>query len=294
MDVNIGHKVYFRFGKQNLKWGRGYLWNPTDVISTDRKDFTDIEARLEGVYGLKTHIPFGTKYNLYGFLNTSGANKTQDFSFAGKFEVLLPQNIEMAVSAWKKQGYHAVYGLDFATHKLDMNWRGEMSLSYGDNRHRLEKQDSKYVDTQIEDKWVPRLSFGVTRFFDAGNYTDRIELTSEFYYNYGGYDDNMLQDEAIRASFLQGGYFESGNYGKYYAAVFSRYNKFLISDLALFLNTIGNLSDSSFILSSGLDYQLANNAALNFKVNGYLGAKNREYTLAGNALNAEVKVSLTF
>ena len=38
-DVNIKHRAYFRFGKQNLKWGQGYFWNPTDLINEDRKDF---------------------------------------------------------------------------------------------------------------------------------------------------------------------------------------------------------------------------------------------------------------
>jgi hypothetical protein len=294
VDVNIARKVYFRFGKQNLKWGRGYFWNPTDVISEDRKDFNDLNARLEGVYGLKMHIPFGTKVNIYSFLNASSANTTKDFALAGKFEILLPHNIEMAVSAWTKDGYRAVYGLDFATYKLGMDWRGEISISHGDNRHRLVQQNGEFIDTQVTDEWVPRLCLGFTRLFDAGNYTDRISLTGEFYYNHGGYERDMLQDPMLRGRFLQGGYFEPNNYGKYYAALFSSYSKFLLSDMTFNLNAIGNVSDSSWILSSGVAYQLANNAALNVNITGYLGAKNREYTFAGNAISAEVSVNLSF
>ena len=44
---NIAKKVYFRFGKQALKWGRCYLWTPTDLLSEDRKSFADMEARLD-------------------------------------------------------------------------------------------------------------------------------------------------------------------------------------------------------------------------------------------------------
>jgi hypothetical protein len=294
VDVNIARKVYFRFGKQNLKWGRGYFWNPTDVISEDRKDFNDLDARLEGVYGLKMHVPFGTQVNIYSFLNASSANKTKDFAVAGKIEILLPHNIEMAVSAWTKDGYRAVYGLDFATYKLGMDWRGEISVSHGDNRHRLTQQNGEFIDTQVTDEWVPRLCLGFTRVFDAGNYTDRISLTGEFYYNHGGYERDMLKDPMLRGLFLQGGYFEPNNYGKYYAALFSSYSKFLLSDMTLNLNAIGNVSDSSWILSSGVAYQLANNAALNFNITGYLGAKNREYTFAGNAISTEVSVNLSF
>jgi hypothetical protein len=293
LDVNISRKVYFRFGKQNLKWGRGYFWNPTDLISEDRKDFEDMEARREGVYGLKTHIPFGTTWNLYGFVNASGTEKTDEFAVAGKIEVLLPRNIEMAVSAWKKKDYLAVYGLDFATNKFNMDWRGELSLSNGDNRHRLEKKNGEYVDTEVKDEWVPRVCLGFTRNFDFRDVNDRISLTGEFYYNHGGYDENML-DDATRDQFLEGRYFEPGNYGKYYTAIFSSYQKFLVSDMTLNVNAISNLSDSSFIVASGVSYELANNAYLNANVSGYFGEKNREYTLAGNSLSAEASVDVAF
>lgn len=170
----------------------------------------------------------------------------------------------------------------------------ECGVSDGDNRHRLEKKNTQYTDTQIRGEWVPRISIGFTKFFDAGNYTDRIELNGELYYNDAGYEENMLADEEIKGRFLQGGCFKPGNYGKYYAAIFSRYGKFLVSDMALKLSAIGNLSDSSFILSSELEYQLTNDALLNFRVSGHSGEKNRGYTLSGNVVSAEIFVNLTF
>jgi hypothetical protein len=294
VDANIARKIYFRFGKQNLKWGRGYLWNPTDLISEDRKDFSDIDARREGIYGLKMHVPFGTTWNIYGFINASGANRTDEFAVAGKLEVLLPNDIEMSVSAWKKKDYVAVYGLDFATHKFNMDLRGEMSLSHGDNRHRLEIKDGEYLDTEVTDEWVPRLCVGFTKYFDFKDVNDRISVTGEFYYNHGGYEHDMLEDEVTRDRFLEGDYFESNNYGKYYAALFSSYSKFILSDMTLNLNALGNLSDSSFMMSSGVTYGFVNNVWLNFDINAYLGAENREYTLHGNAIGTDISINLTF
>jgi len=299
VDVNIARRVYLRGGKQNLKWGRGYFWNPTDLISEDRKDFIDMNARLEGVYGLKMHVPFGTKYNIYGFINTSGANKTNEFSYAGKLEVLLPKDVEMALSAWGKDEYKPVFGLDFATYKFNMDWRGELGLSYGDNRHRLGIEETpngekRYTDKEVIDEWVSRICLGFTRSFDFRNVNDRISLTGEFYYNHGGYAQDMLKDQEVRDEFLQGGYFEPGNYGKYYAAIFSSLSKFIVSDMSFKLNAIGNLSDSSFILSSGVNYELANNAWLRCDIRGHFGRKNREYTLDGTALSTEVSVSVMF
>lgn len=293
VDANISQKVYFRFGKQNLKWGRGYLWNPTDLISVDRKDFNDMDARREGVYGLKMHVPFGTTWNIYSFVNASGANQADEFSVAGKVEVLLPKNIEMSVSAWKKKDYKAVYGVDFATHKFSTDWRGELSLSNGDNRHRLEQQNGEYVDQTVEDEWIPRVAVGFTRNFDWKDVKNRISITGEFYYNHGGYDDNMLED-ATRDQFLEGDYFEPNNYGKYYAALFASYSKFLVSDMTLNLRAISNLSDASTILTSGVSYGVVNNMVLNCEVSGYLGDDDREYTLSGNAIGIDVAASLNF
>jgi hypothetical protein len=45
LDTNIGLRVYFRLGKQVVKWGKGYLWNPTDYINLDRKNFLDLDVR---------------------------------------------------------------------------------------------------------------------------------------------------------------------------------------------------------------------------------------------------------
>ncbi len=294
-DVNIKHRVYFRFGKQNLIWGRGYFWNPTDLINTERKDFQDMDKRREGIFGLKTHIPFGTTVNIYGFIDMNDAEKSEDFAYAGKLEFLVLNDIEMAVSAWAKSTYRPVFGFDMSTYKLRTQWRGEISLTQGGNQRYLEKQDNEYVEVDKNDDWIPRLTVGFTRNFDVGDFTDRFSVTGEFFYNHKGYEDDMLEDEELRAQFISGGYYLPNYYGKYYAAIFTSFARFLNnSDLTLTTNAIGNLSDSSCILQAGLDYQLTFNASLSTKLSGYLGEKNREYTFSGNALSAEVSLNLAF
>jgi hypothetical protein len=292
--ANIKHKVYFQFGKQTLKWGQGYFWNPTDLISSDRRDFNDMNARQEGVYGLKMHIPFGTKMNIYSFLNASGANKSDEFALAGKVEMLLPKSVEVAASAWTKSQYESVYGLDFrATPANKTQVWGELAMSYGDNQHRLKWNNGGYVDTRLKNEWVPRMSVGISRTFNVGDINDRLTVAGEFYHNGGGYTQNMLRD-STREQFLSGGYFEPNNYGMNYAALFTRLERFLIRDLTLSVNALSNLSDSSGVLRSGVEYQMANNAVLSFDVTQYLGPKNREFTLSGNAVNLEAMLSLSF
>ena len=38
LSIPTEDKIYFRTGKQVLKWGRSYFWNPTDLINVE-KDF---------------------------------------------------------------------------------------------------------------------------------------------------------------------------------------------------------------------------------------------------------------
>ena len=41
VDFNLANTVYFRAGKQVLKWGTGYFWNPTDLINIEHRSFTN-------------------------------------------------------------------------------------------------------------------------------------------------------------------------------------------------------------------------------------------------------------
>ena len=87
-DFNIRRKAYFRTGKQVLQWGRCYFWNPTDLLNVEKKSFIQKIGYREGAYGIKAHIPFGTQYNIYGFIDTGNAQESRDAAVAGKFEFL--------------------------------------------------------------------------------------------------------------------------------------------------------------------------------------------------------------
>ena len=52
-DFNLSRKVYFRVGRQYLRWGRNYFWNPTDLINVDKKDFLDPNKNLQGTKGIR-------------------------------------------------------------------------------------------------------------------------------------------------------------------------------------------------------------------------------------------------
>ncbi|MCP4294783.1 MAG: DUF1302 domain-containing protein, partial [Proteobacteria bacterium] len=235
-DVNIAQKFYFRIGKQTLKWGKGYLWNPTDLISIDQKDFEDIDARREGVYGLKMHIPFGTSVNIYTFLNTTETEDVSESAAAAKLEFLVLEDVEISFSGWTKRDYKPVYGFDISAFGFDTRWRGEISVTQGGNQHYLVKEDGMYVDTYDSEEIITQMSMGFTTLFDIGDISDRLSLTGEFFHNPKGYEENMLAETPLTTKgghvlpvtlkdiFLSD-YYTPNYYGKYYAAVFATLSK---------------------------------------------------------------------
>jgi hypothetical protein len=301
-DFNLARTVYFRIGKQTLKWGKGYLWNPTDLISIDHKNFNDIEARREGSYGLKTQIPFGTALNLYSFIDTTDTDDTSESAFAAKVEFLLWGDFEVSFSGWTKKGFRQVYGFDFSGDALDIQWRGELSVSKGGNRHYLVKENGIWQDSYDPDEVITQASWGFTKLFDVGDINDRLNLTCEFLINPKGYDENMLARTplplagglTLRELFLSS-YYDPYYYGKYYAALFVTYARFLgTSDLTLSANAVENLSDESAVIATNLRYQVTFDSALTFTITRYLGSEDGEFTFAGYEGNVQAALSISF
>jgi hypothetical protein len=64
-DVNFGDLLFLRLGKQRLKWGAGFIFNPSDPVNPP-KDPTGLRAVREGVTALKAELI--TKYlSVMGF-----------------------------------------------------------------------------------------------------------------------------------------------------------------------------------------------------------------------------------
>jgi hypothetical protein len=72
-DISFGDLLYLRLGKQRLKWGAGYVFNPSDPVNPP-KDPTAMRAVREGVTALKLELitksislmSFGVLYDAAG------------------------------------------------------------------------------------------------------------------------------------------------------------------------------------------------------------------------------------
>jgi hypothetical protein len=320
-DFNFNKAVYFRAGKQVLRWGRCYLWNPTDVINIQKTSFlTRVESR-EGTYGLKMTVPFGTSVNMYGFADMNKTERSSDVGGAYKLEFLLG-NTEMAFSAWGKNHYYPVYGYDFSTRIFGWDLVGEASCSQGNNYKKVRISSNGTWETyQEKDKWTPKASIDFGREFDGRDIPKRYSLKFEFFYNGAGYEDNILDDTDKHVSdkslkivnqdgsslpipaliypvdkktYLLGSNLYEPNYlSRYYAAIFTSVKRLFIEDLTFNLNGIMNITDLSYIVSAGLAYQNINDFKAGITINTYLGKKNGEYTIEYNGVVRAVDILVT-
>ena len=306
VDLNIKRLAYFRVGKQTLKWGQGYFWTPTDLINVEKKSFLDPYQAREGVYGVKTHIPFGTKANFYSFANLNDADNVNKPGLALKMEALFG-NSEMSISAVFKKKSVSVYGYDITSRIFTVDVRGEASISYGESKPvlRLDMPASDYFDPNDPNKppptyerrheWIPKACVGAGRSFDFLDVSDRIRIDGEFFYNHSGYDENVFgRSKEVPLCFVYNNIYEPNYYGVYYAAAFITISQIYVEELSAVLNYMMNISDRSSIVSGMMSYSMVYNMTIGLMVNLFLGAENREYTFMGNAASAELTVKLAF
>lgn len=92
-DFNIADKVFFRAGKQMVKWGANpyAFWSPADVISLGSIDVNNRGADLEGPFAIKANIPFGD--NNLDFYMTAPSNSAitsiTDMGYAARVKFLV-------------------------------------------------------------------------------------------------------------------------------------------------------------------------------------------------------------
>ncbi len=303
IDFNISNTVYFRAGKQVLKWGTGYFWNPSDLINIEHRSFTNLNALLEGVVGLRADVVFAPWWHLYTFTNlnsvTSGTD-IWDTAFSARSEFLVGST-EFAVSSWLKSGKIPVFGADLSTPlPLDwwakdgktLNFTAEGTVSYGDNQQKLDPVTGPY---SVSNQLVGKVDVGLSRSFDAFNVSDRVMVSLEFFWNSDGYNQNMLLVPGfLPIPGVTSGYYQSGYYGQYYGAAFVTINSFGTTNMTLTLSGLANFSDQSGTVLAGWSWSPVNNFTLSLQAGSYLGAASREYTISGGQLFGILTATVNF
>ncbi|HAH32717.1 MAG TPA: hypothetical protein DCL44_10435 [Elusimicrobia bacterium] len=309
LDFNINDRVYFRTGKQVLQWGRCVLWNPTDLVNVEKKPFIRKIGYRDGAYGVKFHVPFGTDYNIYGFLDTGNALEDRDLGGALKFE-LLTGRTEMAFSGWAKRNRYPVFGYDLSSRLGQVDIASEVSVARRDNTRFIRNTGGALEAYRKKDDWVSRAAINLSRGFRLGNFNDRLTVATEFFYNQTGYTKSPFRDGTVypfsgplallcptgtKGQFLLGNGLYDPNYlSRYYGAVFTSISRFIITDMTLNLNYVRNLNDNSGVLSTGVTYKNLNDFSAGCLVNAYLGPADSEYTFSGAKLTVQFTAGVSF
>lgn len=297
VDTNINRAIYFRAGKQVLVWGRGFFWNPSDVINAELRSATDAFQFREGTYGLRAHVPFGSSLNFYSFTGVGQSRRAEDILQAFKAEVAFKQG-EVATGIIMGQRKVPVYLAEASTRFLTLDWRIEATYAYGDNANRIDPVNFNVLAPttfQLRNQHVFKgvLSFG--RSFEVFDVADRLGVNLEYFYNGAGYAEGVFdKSPLVRAYFMQNGLYRPNFYGVHYAGIFLTYARFLVQDMNFALNTLGNITDGSVIISQLLSYNPLFNLTLTWQNNIFTGKPNGEYTVSGIGWYSEFSVRVSF
>lgn len=134
---DIARRVFVTLGKQPVRWGATRIWNPVDVVNTQRRNPLALFDERAGVPMLKLHAPFDAflRSNLYGIVLLDNAVALDKLGFAGRYEFLAGP-AEVGLSALARSGADTKVGADISSSVGDIDVAAEFGavLAHGDFR----------------------------------------------------------------------------------------------------------------------------------------------------------------
>ncbi|HRP68231.1 MAG TPA: hypothetical protein PLY93_01715 [Turneriella sp.] len=297
VDTNIARAVYFRVGKQVLVWGRGFFWNPSDVINAELRSATDAFQFREGTYGLRMHIPVGTFFNFYSFTGVGNSNRAEDVLQALKAEFALKYG-EVAFGTVVGKNKVPTLIAEGSARIATIDVRVETTFAKGDNRPRIDSQTFNTLNPTtylLRDTPVFKGVLSVGRSFELFDVADRLGINLEYFYNGAGYKENIFDKNAPLVNyFVQNGIYRPNYYGMHYLGFFVTVAKFFVNDMTLALNGFTDLSDGTLVASEMLSYAPLFNFTLTWQNNIFTGNPRGEYTTSGMGWYTELSARVTF
>ena len=286
-DFNWGQAVWFRAGKQTVKWGVGYFFSPADVLSLASIDPANPTATLEGPIALKTQVPFGQD-NFYLYTVASNALTPQQVAWAPKLEMVFG-NAELAVAGYYRPDMvvrpRAMLMASFPVWIADVY--GEAVGSYGSDRHYVQDQGGIYsVSTDFNDLFFQG-TIGFTIAWNDSLENWNLTLNAQYYYNGQGYRDSSVvtgiaanPSPAVLAGLEANGLLPTDLLfsGRHYAAVAAGLSKILGSAWGLSATWVGDLSDGSGELIPGVSCILTKDVTVALSAPFWYGAAGTQFT----------------
>lgn len=294
-DFNYDNKVFFRAGKQNVKWGVGYFFSPADIINIGRIDPLDPEAEREGPVTLKVHYPKGSS-NFYLYSLFDGVKELKEIALAPKLEFVVGKT-EFGLGGFYRQDEPPRLMATVSSSFGEVGFFGEAVLSFGTERGFLEPRGPVYEVVERDGVFLQATAGGMYRFKDD---TGRFDLaaTVQYYFNGEGYRDQegikkvrlaplnqQLPPVVNPLKALVGS-------GRHYAAGALNWNRILGSKLSASLLLTANLSDQSGLIQGTLRLPAVGKITPSIGVGTNFGAPGSEFGAAGRTSQVFAAVTI--
>lgn len=301
LDINVKYVLYARIGKQDLKWGSGYRWSPTDFLNDEKKDPLDPEEEFNptGLTGVKLSLPLD-RFNLIAFIGNDNIENMLDTSLTLRVEFAYDFFEISGIVHYQKDirslfGFDASAGGEFLYGVWDF-W-DELSFSMGSNRTFV-----AYDGSLTDDKYYTYKSDLKTPFFNnvfGFSYntvmlpeiiTTSLTFRFEYFFNGEGYKDKDMYvyallleqdfDDRLYERFRMGRHYLS--FGVSMSNIFSKPD--VHSDFNFSTNYMLNASDGSSILSFNLSYGGIDDISISLYTDIYFAKEGTEFFFNSNTV----------
>lgn len=288
IKFDIDRAVFVTAGKQHVKWGVSRFWNPTDFLSTQRRDpLLPYDLRL-GNTMVKFALPFERKgTNLYAITlldNPQPASTLGQLGEAVRFETLLG-NAEVGVEALTRGNEAPTFGADVSAPLGPFDVYAEAALyehaptpTYNFLGAPAAGQDVStiYSVGNLRGPLV-QASGGIT--YEFGWRENRqATLGAEYFYNQLGYNKANIYPVLI---FL--GQYQPFYTGKHYAAVYlTAEGPDELKHTSYTFSTLSNLSDGSAISRVDFSWRLLTYLTFEAYADYHYGTRGGEFNFALN------------
>ncbi|HWP24481.1 MAG TPA: hypothetical protein VNM15_09935, partial [Candidatus Binatia bacterium] len=290
--------LIFEAGKKNMKWGKGYAWNPVSFVAPP-KNPEDAEEALEGTTvgtvdyirsldgPLKTLTLTGALVPVYKYVNAKFGERRRT-NFASKLYLLL-YDTDLDFIVLTGQSRTTRYGFDFSKN-LATNWElhGELGVinnlkttainAQGQNIRREADAVSYLLGTRYLTE--QETTYILEYYRNAQGFTRReIRNFISFVNNsYATFVNTGNDVGLVRAAKLLDGPYGMPNLGRHYLYFrASQKEPFDILYLTPALTSIMNLTDASLTIIPEIAYSPLTNLELRFRTAVLIGKKGTEY-----------------
>lgn len=300
-DFNIDSKVFFRAGKQMVKWGVGYFFQPADIVSLTAVDVNDPTAEREGPLAVKANIPLDIHNLDFYAIVPSGAtmDSITDLGLAGRFRFVLA-DWEFGLGALYQQDQDwnftatasgSIWEFNFFAEALVNRLSAGNYLADGATTVNLtvpnpvtpDPTDTMVVPTAVDHTLVTDRTdwfFSGTTGLIYNNADAYLNIIGQYYFNGEGYD-NPSAVVADALTYVAAGQMTLadlfGNLGRHYAAGFVSWSFVKDSPVSVSLLWLGNLSDGSGFFKPSASFEITDE--INLAVSPYFayGPENSQY-----------------